>query len=208
VNGRTPRAALIGAIALALALAACGGNAPGDGSKNPQAVGSATLTPSGTPVTHGTAPGATTPQPGGGSVPASPWPSPNPSVNYLDPTASPTPFSAPWTPEVPVSSEVTPACIKPGGRATMTVKTEPRSAVAYHAMYAGSRGGAVPPYGSGYGGNDKGYSDGEGRYSSSWIVSPEAPPGPARLDVVVAAQGDRWGYDDPPFWVADSSGRC
>jgi hypothetical protein len=107
-----------------------------------------------------------------------------------------------------VASEVTPACVTPGGRATVTVKTEPNIAVAYHAMYAGSRGGATPPYGSGYGGNDKGMTDGEGRYSSSWIVSPQAPPGPARLDVIVAAPGDRWGYDDPPFRVADSSGRC
>jgi hypothetical protein len=194
---------LIGAVALALA--ACGGD--GAGGTDPQAVGSATLTPSGTPVTSVSR--TLTPQPGGGTiVPSSPWPSPDPSVNYLDPTASPSPFSAPWTATVPVTSEVTPSCIKPGSRATMTVKTEPQAAIAYHAMYAGSRGGAAPPFGSGYGGNDKGFADGEGRYSSSWIVSPQAPPGPARLDVVVAAPGDRWGYDDPPFWVADSSGRC
>lgn len=149
------------------------------------------------------APGGTAPQP-----PPTGWPSPSPGKNYLDPTSSPQPFSAPWTPEVPVDATVSPACIRPGGTASLSVKTEPRAGVAWHAIYAGSRGGAQPPFGSGYGGNDKGFTDEQGRYSATWAVSAQAPPGPGRVDVVVGTAEDKWGYDDPPFWIADSSGNC
>ncbi len=121
--------------------------------------------------------------------------------------ASPSPFETPWTPEIPVESFVQPSCIRPGGKATLTVQTTPKAGIAYHALYAGTKGGAPPPFGSGYGGNDKGFVNDDGRYVSSWIVSPEAPAGPARVDVIVGWDG-KWGYDDPPFWVADASGRC
>jgi hypothetical protein len=100
-----------------------------------------------------------------------------------------------------------PACVIRGGSATITVQTEPKAGVAYHAVYAGTKGGAVPPYGYGYGGNDKGFADDKGRYSSRWAVRDDAPVGPARADVVVG-NGDDFGYDDPPFYVAASEPGC
>lgn len=89
----------------------------------------------------------------------------------------------------------------------IVVRTQPKYAVAYNAEYAGTKGGAPPPYGSGYGGNDKGYPNPDGVYRSSWVVSPQAPAGPARVDVIVA-DGEAWGYDNPDFAVAGPSGTC
>lgn len=122
-------------------------------------------------------------------------------------TASPSPMELPWESTVYVDAVISPACVLRGGLATITVSTVSQAAIAYHAIYAGTHGGAPPPYGSGYGGNDKGFADKQGRWKNSWTVRADAPPGPARADVVVS-DGRAWGYDDPPFWVADASGHC
>jgi hypothetical protein len=198
--GRRARTGFILVVA-ALALASCGG-----GGSTPQA-GGTSPDPSVPPAGTGGTP-TLGPSPSGSNGSGSPAGSSGATPNYLDPTSSPAPYEPPWTPEVPVDAIVTPSCVRPGTGATVTVQTAPKAGIAYHAMYAGSRGGAPKPVGSGYGGNDKGMTDGEGRYTSSWIVSPQAPPGPARLDVIVGTAEDKWGYDDPPFWVADASGRC
>lgn len=122
-------------------------------------------------------------------------------------TASPAPMELPWESTVYVEAVISPACVLRGGIATITVRTVSQAAIAYHAIYAGTHGGAPPPYGSGYGGNASGFADKKGRWSSSWTVRADAPVGPARADVVVS-DGQAWGYDDPPFTVAGPSGAC
>jgi hypothetical protein len=120
---------------------------------------------------------------------------------------SPSPPDFPWESTLPVEATVTPVCVLPGGTMSLVVQTRPKYAVAYNAEYAGTKGGGSPPYGYGYGGNDKGYANPDGVYRSSWVVSPQAPVGPARVDVIVA-DGEFWGYDNPDFAVAGPSGRC
>ena len=122
-------------------------------------------------------------------------------------TASPAPMELPWESTVYVEAVISPACVLRGGIATITVRTVSQAAIAYHAIYAGTHGGAPPPYGSGYGGNASGFADKQGRWNSSWTVRADAPVGPARADVVVS-DGQAWGYDDPPFTVAGASGTC
>ena len=46
-----------------------------------------------------------------------------------------------------------------------------------------------------------------GVFTDSWAVSPKAPSGPARVDVIIGWKG-KWGYVGPRFAVADQSGRC
>ena len=139
---------------------------------------------------------------------------PTPGVVHVTPTAggrrgeSPAPVTFPWESKVPVDAIIAPSCVVRGEEASIRIRTRPRAAVAYHAVYSGTKGGAPPPYGSGYGGNDSGMADEEdGVYTDSWTVRADAPVGPARADVVVG-YGDSFGYDDPGFYVAASRSGC
>jgi hypothetical protein len=186
---------------IAIALAACGssGDGPGAAGTSTPSIGElSSLLPGASPAT-GTTPGATPPG-GAASIPPSPGPT---TVG-----ASPSPI-APGSIEddVPVEATITPSCVVRGGTAEITIQTGPKNAVAYHAVYAGTKGGAPPPFGYGYGGDDRGHADGEGMYTSTWVVRIDAPVGPARADVI-AADGESFGYDDPPFYVAASSAGC
>jgi hypothetical protein len=193
---------------LGLAVAACSparapaGRAPGAAGTGTPASGREAPgpTPSGLAAGRTGLPGTSAPGPGS---PGSVAPSPGPT----EPGPSPTPFDAPWESTVPVEAAVSPACVLRGATATVTVRTVPKGAVAYHAIYAGSHGGAPPPFGSGYGGNASGFANGEGVYRDTWTVSAQAPVGPARVDVVVS-DGRGFGYAGPGFYVAAARGQC
>lgn len=124
------------------------------------------------------------------------------------PTGPPPEMDFPRENNVPVSATVEPACVPPGGTATLIVETEPEAGLAYHARYAGNEGGADPPAGESHGGNDSGFADQDGRYRDTWVVSTGAPSGPARVDVIVSTGHEQWGYTSPTFAVADDEGRC
>lgn len=124
------------------------------------------------------------------------------------PTGPPPEMDVPKENTVPVSATVEPACVQPGGTATLTVETEPEAGIAYHARYAGNEGGADPPAGKSHGGNDSGFADQDGRYLANWVVSSDAPSGPARVDVIVSTGHEQWGYTSPTFAVADDDGDC
>lgn len=117
----------------------------------------------------------------------------------------PSPFAFPWAREIPTKASIAPRCVPPGGRLAIEVVTQAGAAVAYQAVYADSGGGGSPPFGAGYGGNASGFADEAGRYRSAWTVSPGAPAGPGRVDVVVGHRG-RWGYGGPTFEVAGTAG--
>ncbi|HEY7873805.1 MAG TPA: hypothetical protein VIG64_01655 [Actinomycetota bacterium] len=108
---------------------------------------------------------------------------------------------------VPIRAAVTPACVERGRTATIEVKTKPKGALGWQAVYSDGLGGSDPPFGGGYGGNDKGFASEQGTYSATWVVSPTAPAGRGRVDVVVGYRGE-FGYDGPHFAVADDEGNC
>jgi hypothetical protein len=89
----------------------------------------------------------------------------------------------------------------------LSVHTKPGAAIGYQAIYSDNGTGTAPPMGRGYGGNDKGFAAPDGSFTSSWVVSPRAPSGPARVDVIVGYRG-KWGYAGVKFAVADLSGVC
>lgn len=185
---------------IAIALAACGssGNEPGAAGTSTPSIGElSSLLPGASPAAT---PGAASSPGGAASIPPSPGPT------NVGPSPAPI---APGSIEddVPVEATITPSCVVRGGTAEITIQTEPKNAVAYHAVYAGTKGGAPPPFGYGYGGDNRGHADGEGMYTSTWVVRIDAPVGPARADVI-AADGESFGYDDPPFYVAASSDGC
>ena len=123
----------------------------------------------------------------------------------------PEPVKLPWKSVVPVRAKLSTRCVKPGERLTLSIATKPEAAVAFQAVYADNKGGAEKPFGGGYGGNAKGAADKQGAYTNTWVVSLDAPAGPARVDVIVAwSDGEKanWGYDGPEFEVAGDTGDC
>jgi hypothetical protein len=129
----------------------------------------------------------------------------HPSGAPTAPSASP---SHDWTAteaEIPIDAAVTPSCVVVGSTARLDVKTKPKGAVGFVAVYAGEKSGAAPPFGEGYGGNDKGTADGSGKWSSSWTVALNTPPGPAYVLLVVAYSGKQRQIK-VPFTVA--KGAC
>jgi hypothetical protein len=113
----------------------------------------------------------------------------------------------PYETPVKVSSSVAPQCVARGDTIELSVKTPPKAALAYQAVYSDGQSGAGAPFGAGYGGNDKGYADDSGNYSSSWTIGPTAPYGRARVDVYVGFEGE-WGIAHSRFAVADENGKC
>jgi hypothetical protein len=112
-----------------------------------------------------------------------------------------------WATDVPVTATVSPACVRPGQKATLKVRTKANAAIAYGAKYADGEYGAAPPFGKGYGGSGHDTADDGGRYETSWTVSANAPGGAATVDVVVGWQGDG-GSTHPSFTVAGLDGNC
>jgi hypothetical protein len=119
-------------------------------------------------------------------------------------SATPPPTEHPFA----FAAELSATCVRHGEQVTIEVRTEPDASVAYHAVYAGEEGGAVPPFGEGHGGNGGDPADARGRYADTWVVGPDAPVGPARVDVVAAWFGEMT-RTELAFEVADrTTGVC
>lgn len=116
------------------------------------------------------------------------------------------PAIVPFEPRTEVKATLVPLCITPGGSMTLSVEVQPKSSVAFQAIYSNNWSGADPPYGGGYGGNDGGFTDDTGRYLANWTVSADAPLGPARVDVYVAVSNVGQGYAGIDFRVEPPGG--
>ncbi len=114
------------------------------------------------------------------------------------------PGPAPFATAFAVSARFGSACVRPGERQTITITTLPEAVVAYHAQYSDGKDALDPGY---YGGNSGGTTDARGVWTDSWVVSPAAPAGAVRVDVIGQSNDDR-GYTLIFFDVADASGRC
>jgi hypothetical protein len=163
---------------------------------------STTGSPSATPPPSAPAAGHTLP--GTSAAPASVAPSA--PATTAPAAAGPAPTQS-WRNDVSVSASVSPRCVRPGGTVTMTVRTSSGAAIAYGAKYADGEYGAAPPYGKGYGGSDHGLADGKGRYTTKWVVAPNAPRGAGVVDVIVGWHGLQ-GSAHPAFAVSGVDGSC
>ena len=202
------------ALVLAVLAVACSGagahrrlDRSGGGAGRPHAAGG-THSPGGgsSSSSSSSSTGTSTESPGGGSA-AQP---PSPGVIAFAPPASPASKaggSKGASTKVPVTASVAPDCVSSGGTETLTVHTEPGALVAYDAVYSDGKNGAVPPYGAGYGGNAYGTADSNGDYTTTWVVSPNAPAGKGYVKVYAGWNGS-FGSARPRFAVADASGSC
>lgn len=110
-----------------------------------------------------------------------------------EPTPEPT-IQSSGEPEGPVMEQhddfditvtLSATCVQQGGEMSIEVDTgEKNTGVVYLAYYAGGESGAPPPWGEGHGGNNGDLTDDDGRYDDTWVVSPTAPVGPARVEVM------------------------
>jgi hypothetical protein len=126
------------------------------------------------------------------------------------PTASaykfPQPLSTATATQIPIGGSVEPSCVSPGGVASISVRTRPQASVVYDTHYAGGKTGGKPPFGDGLGGNNGGMASEGGDYTDSWVISPQAPLGPARAWVIVGSRGQK-NQKYLPFTVA-AAGSC
>jgi hypothetical protein len=102
--------------------------------------------------------------------------------------------------ELPIAAAVVPKCVTLGSAAKLTVHTVRKASIAFVAVYSNQKSGAAPPWGEGYGGNDKGTADTHGDWSASWTVAPQTPPGPAHV-ILVVGQNGKGRQIDVPFSV-------
>lgn len=113
----------------------------------------------------------------------------------------------------PVSAELAHDCVPPGGTQTITITSEPKTAVGYQTVYSdGTKGSGEKTFSDpdgkeGYGGNNGGLTDESGRWKDTWTVSVEAPEGP--VEVAVFAMGrEEMGGAVAKFEIADTLGSC
>ena len=212
---------LVLAAAVVAGLAGCGGSAspaarpaaPAD-----QAGGSATPTPVATgsagagtrpggtaaPGASGAPPSGTASAAPGGKTgrPASPPPTPTTAKGVVSPKVEAS------EDEIPIDAAVTPFCVTPGTTATLTVKTRPNATLVYLAVYKGEKSGAQPPWGEGYGGNDKGETDATGQWQGTWAVRADTPSGKARVLVIVGFNGKQRAINVPFSVGGREAGGC
>jgi hypothetical protein len=87
------------------------------------------------------------------------------------------------------------------------VQTLSQSAVVFDTYYSNGKTGGTPPFGDGLGGNAGGMTDDNGRYTSTWVVSPKAPSG-AAYALVVVSHGTSTTETKVPFAVSNPTGDC
>ena len=175
---RPARAALVLLAVLCLPFAACSDSKkpelnlqsanppttafPADGSATTVAGGSGANTP--TTVAKSGGASATTAPPAansGSSGNAGQPPPPGPTTS----TSTPLPQG-----QFPSKASVSKGCINPGGSQTVSVQTVSNAVVTYVMTYSDQ---------SSHGNNNGGLADSKGKYSDTFVVSPEAPKGTA-----------------------------
>jgi hypothetical protein len=97
------------------------------------------------------------------------------------------------------------ACVKPGGKQSITIDIGRPGAVAYNSFYADGKSGGMENF---YGGNNGSSVDEKGTWTDTWVVGPTAPAGPVRVDVVAIDKTYLRGHKVLEFAVAQVSGRC
>lgn len=94
--------------------------------------------------------------------------------------------------DFPITVTLSSTCVEQGGELTVLVDAgRKHTGVVYIAIYHGEESGAPPPYGDGHGGNSGDMTDDDGFYEDTWVVSPDAPVGPARVEVMAGRDGEK-----------------
>lgn len=104
-----------------------------------------------------------------------------------------------------VEAQLASACVKPGGKQTITVRTVPEAAVSYGSTYSNGTTAFDKTF---PGGNNSGRTDPGGVWTDSWVVGLGAPAGPVRVDVAALSYDQETGFTTASFAVAGTTGKC
>jgi hypothetical protein len=107
--------------------------------------------------------------------------------------------------ELPITAEVSTACVRPGATQTITIKAPYGSGVGYQVVYSD---GLFAMEEGHAGGNFGGYADEQGTFVHTFPVAATAPPGPASANVLGTHMDHGFGETHARFAVADALGRC
>jgi hypothetical protein len=189
---RSGRCAVLGALGIILAMSACSTRSVASTNKNDASASSprpSSVTSTGAQPSKSSANAMGTSTPGAQN-----------SGSTAAPKAS---GRAPLT----ITTDLTPACVRPGGTMHIVVHTgSPYAAVAYLAVYSNGKSGAKQA-GDDLGGNNGGMTAPNGDYTDSWVVSPKAPAGPARVEIRVGSPSGQQSAS-ASFRVASVAGVC
>lgn len=106
---------------------------------------------------------------------------------------------------IPVDATLAVACLRPGSVQTLTVSTRPNAALGYDTQYPDGKTGM---HRDSYGGNGAGKADESGKYTGTWPVASNAPPGTAIVRLTVAGEGYAPTVKELPYKIANASGQC
>jgi hypothetical protein len=182
------RASVAVALASALLLAGCGG---GGGSKSAKTTTSTTATGAG----PGDLATSTTVAGSAGAAARTTTTAARPQTAGATTT----------TTGLAITAELAQSCVRAGGSQSITIHTAPMSSVGYDAVYSDGKTGMSPGY---YGGNKSGNTDGTGTWSDTWVIAPNAPAGPVRVDVIGANASGASGNTTVSFAIAGPKGTC
>lgn len=107
--------------------------------------------------------------------------------------------------QLEVKASLAESCVRPGGRQSITILTRPDSAAGYDTVYSDGRSGITEGH---YGGNGGGRVDESGSWSDTWVVSPHAPAGKVRVNVLAGHIDYGTAEATLFFAVADVTGNC
>lgn len=111
----------------------------------------------------------------------------------------------PYTRTLKIEAELQESCVRPGGSQTVTVRTLPYAGVAYDTQYSDYLTGMMEGH---YGGNGAGFTDDDGTYTSTWVITPNAPAGNTTVLVLGSHQSGGIGETKVFFNVSDALGKC
>jgi hypothetical protein len=97
------------------------------------------------------------------------------------------------------------SCVRPGGTQTITVLIRPKSGVGYDTVYSDGKSGMMEGH---YGGNFGGIVDESGKWSHSWVITPNAPAGKVQVNVLGGHMDYGHAQATLYFTVAGTVGRC
>jgi hypothetical protein len=111
----------------------------------------------------------------------------------------------PYKKTLDITAELAESCVRPGGSQSITIRTEPYAGVGYDTMYSDYLTGMMEGH---YGGNSAGFTDGDGIYKDTWVITPNAPAGEAIVLVLGSHDEGGMGETKATYKVADALGKC